>query len=381
MPSLNPATPQQLAETLRVATASERPIHLGGCFTKRAFGGPIDANSETISTSSLTCIIEYEPKDLTLSVEAGVRYADLRRLLAENRQMLPFDPPWAETATIGGIVAANTNGPRRRLYGSIRDFVIGMRFATVEGKLIETGGMVVKNVAGLDMQKLLIGSYGTLAALASVNFKLVPAPPATRTFLMAAPQWELLVAARDGLLGSVLQPAAVDLLNAKASSRCGLTGPVLAVRAGGTERVLDRYQSELKQFEAFDGEREAEFWRSVEEFTPRFLADSPSGCVVRVSSTLAGLPKVLASLPEAGVGRAASGVVYGYFATPGHARAWLDRHRPELGPVVFEAVQEAEKSKLALWPVPGDDFDVMKRVKALFDPNNRLNPGRLHGRL
>jgi len=381
MPNLNPATPQQLAETLRVAADAGRSIHLGGAFTKRSLGGPIVEDAETVSTAALSRIKEYEPKDLTLSVEAGVRYAEIRRLLAENRQILPFDPPWANEATIGGIVAANTNGPRRRLYGSIRDFVIGMSFATVEGKLIETGGMVVKNVAGLDMQKLLIGSYGTLAAIASVNFKLVPAPPATRTFLLSGPQWELLVEARDGLLASVLQPAAVDLLNAKAASRCGLQDPVLAVRAGGSERVLDRFQSELQQFEACDGEREAEFWRGVEEFSPRFLADTPSGCIVRISTTLAGAPKVLASLPQAGLARAASGVVYGYFATPGHARAWLDRHRPELGPVVFEAAPETEKSKMPLWPAPGDDFEVMKRVKALLDPNNRLNPGRLHGRL
>ena len=100
--------------------------------------------------------------------------------------MIPLDPPFSdraaeraafsERATMGGIVAANTSGPRRRLYGSARDMVIGMTFATLEGKLIRTGGMVVKNVAGLDMGKLMIGSFGTLAAIATLNFRLYPSP-------------------------------------------------------------------------------------------------------------------------------------------------------------------------------------------------------------
>src|SRR5678816_719386 len=128
-------------------------------------------------------VLAYEPRDLTISVEAGIRYSDLTRILAQNRQMVPLDPPFSETATIGGIVNANSSGPRRRLYGTARDLVIGMKFATLEGKLVQSGGMVVKNVAGLDMAKLLIGSLGTLAALAVVNFKLIPKPVGSRTFL------------------------------------------------------------------------------------------------------------------------------------------------------------------------------------------------------
>ena len=107
--------------------------------------------------------------------------------------MVPLDPPFADQATVGGVVAANSSGPRRRLYGTARDMVIGMRFATLEGKLVQSGGMVVKNVAGLDMAKLMIGSFGTLAAIAVVNFKLVPMPEAERSFLLPSirppPPW------------------------------------------------------------------------------------------------------------------------------------------------------------------------------------------------
>ena len=132
-------------------------------------------------------ILQYEPRDLTISVEAGLPWADLTSYAGGERQMIPLDPPFADRATVGGVVAANTSGPRRRLYGTVRDVVIGMKFATLEGKLVQSGGMVVKNVAGLDMAKLMIGSFGTLAAIAVVNFKLAPAPPATRTFHAAVP--------------------------------------------------------------------------------------------------------------------------------------------------------------------------------------------------
>ena len=110
-------------------------------------------------------------------------FAALQAELAAHGQMIPLDGPYSESATVGGMIAANINGARRRWYGTARDMVIGMRFATVDGLLVNSGGMVVKNVAGLDMGKIMIGSYGTLAAIASVNFKLVPKPEAERTFL------------------------------------------------------------------------------------------------------------------------------------------------------------------------------------------------------
>src|SRR5207253_6569691 len=120
---------------------------------------------------------------------------------------------FAEQATVGGVVAANSSGPRRRLYGTARDLVIGMTFATLEGKLVQSGGMVVKNVAGLDMGKLMIGSFGTLAAIAVANFKLLPMPEAERTFLLGFADLASAINVRDRILTSVLQPAAIDLLN------------------------------------------------------------------------------------------------------------------------------------------------------------------------
>src|SRR6185503_8908022 len=120
----------------------------------------------------------------------------------------------------------------RRGYGTARDLVIGMEFATLEGKLVRSGGMVVKNVAGLDMGKLMIGSFGTLAAIAVVNFKLLPAPEVERSFLLPFDSLASAIAGRNRILASPLQPAAIDLLNPMAGRTVGNPAWLLAIRAG-----------------------------------------------------------------------------------------------------------------------------------------------------
>ena len=198
-----PHSPQALAEALASAAAEKRSITIAGASSKHLMAGPIVPADVTISTTAMCRVLQYEPRDLTISVEAGMRYAELNRLLAQNRQMVPLDPPFSDTATIGGILSANSSGPRRRLYGTARDLVIGMKFATLEGKLVQSGGMVVKNVAGLDMGKLMIGSFGTLAAIAVVNFKLLPMPAVEASFLLSFETLDDAIAARDRILKGV----------------------------------------------------------------------------------------------------------------------------------------------------------------------------------
>jgi glycolate oxidase FAD binding subunit len=207
--------------------------------------GPTAPAECAITTTGLNRVIEYEPRDLTISVEAGLPWRELTRLTAQSRLMVPLDPPFGSTATVGGVIASNGSGPRRRLYGTARDLVIGMKFATLEGKTVQSGGMVVKNVAGLDMAKLMIGSFGTLAAIAVVNLKLAPAPEVERSFLLAFGSVREAVAARNRILASVLQPAAIDLLNHSAAAAFGTAPWLLAIRTGGNQAAAARYQREL----------------------------------------------------------------------------------------------------------------------------------------
>ena len=146
--SLTPATAEELRDALRSCSDEQASVESGGAFSKRLAGGPIAKAKYRLGTSRLNRLRAYEPADLTISVGAGMRIAELNRILESGNQFLPLDPPFAERATVGGVLATNSSGYRRRRFGTARDMVIGMRFATLDGKLVSSGGMVVKNVTG-----------------------------------------------------------------------------------------------------------------------------------------------------------------------------------------------------------------------------------------
>ena len=382
--TLHPATAVDLAGALGEAAAHLRTIQLFGRGSKRLMAGPVAPADIAISTDALNRVIAYEPNDLTISVEAGIPWSELTTLLAANRQMIPLDPPFSSAATAGGIVAANCSGPRRRLYGTARDCVIGMTFATLEGKLVETGGMVVKNVAGLDMGKLMIGSFGTLAAIASVNFKLAPIPEAERGFLLIFADAASAIAARNRILQSPLQPAAIDILNPAAGAGLGNRSFLLAIRVAGTAAAVERYEREftsLSEGVALEGEANETLWAHIREFTPAYLSGHPAGAVVRASCTLKGVEAEMASFEGPAIARAASGVCYGHFEDVPASMAWRRTAEGRGCKAVIEFAPEAAKPTLELWPAPAGDFEIMRRVKHLFDPSNLLNRGRLYGRI
>jgi glycolate oxidase FAD binding subunit len=379
-----PATAEELAEALHRAALHERTITLTGNGTKRLMAGPIAPADESISTAGLHGVLQYEPRDLTISVEAGLPWRELACLLAQNRQMVPLDPPFAAEATVGGVIAANTSGPRRRLYGTARDLVIGMKFATLQGKIVQSGGMVVKNVAGLDMAKLMIGSFGTLAAITVVNFKLLPMPEVERSFVLVFESLAGAMGARDRLLKSALQPVAVDLLNPAAGATIGNRAWLLAVDTAGNAAAIERYEREMAELgegKAFDGPGRETLWQHVSQFTPQFLKTRPDGAVVRASCTLKELEAVMASFEVPALARAGSGVCYGYFEECGAAEAWTAEAAGRGWKIVIEYSPEERKQESELWPAPGADLEIMRRVKHLFDPGNVLNRGRLYSRI
>jgi glycolate oxidase FAD binding subunit len=337
---LRPENPEQLAAMLSEAACEHRTIRLGGNFSKDRLGGPPAPADVTISTSSLNRLLQYEPRDLTVSVEAGMPFSELTRTLAENHQMLPLDPPWLNESTVGGLLAANLSGPRRRLYGTARDMVIGMTFATLEGKLISSGGMVVKNVAGLDMAKLMIGSFGTLAAIATVNFKVFPSPVASRTLAMEFTTAGEAFAERDRILSGVLQPSAIDIVNWPRGFR-------MLIRAGGNNAVLDRYTRELPQARIED----ENVWNSICEFSRRFVTANPGGKIVPMSMPFSKMRDAAEKLDVPFIARAGSGIIYAHYP------------------------KDAPETPLA------SDFATMTKVKEMFDPERLLNRGRLHGRI
>jgi glycolate oxidase FAD binding subunit len=380
MEPYQPVTAKELAEALAEAGRQRRQIHLGGAFSKQRMRAPAPDDAAVISTANLSGIVEYESRDLTISVRAGTPFAEVAATIAADGLMLPLDPPCFTKATIGGVVAVNTAGPRRRLYGAARDQVIGMTFATVSGKIAHTGGMVVKNTAGFEMGKLMVGSLGTLGAITSVNFRLAPMPPATRTFIMTRDSLDAAIAARNELLRGVLQPAAVDLLNPSGSRHVGIGGFSLVVQAGGNRAVLDRYNRELPGARAIDGREENELWERIREFTPRFLDGHPERAMVRISSTVSGIGGILGGIPGPALARAGTGTIYAGFDDTEAACRWAADVAGNGVRAVVEHIS-ADGCTGERWPLPGPDLAMMERLKRMFDPNHLLNRGALYGRL
>ena len=385
--SLTPATAEELRDALRSCSDEQASVESGGAFSKRLAGGPIAKAKYRLGTSRLNRLRAYEPADLTISVGAGMRIAELNRILESGNQFLPLDPPFAEHATVGGVIATNSSGYRRRRFGTARDMVIGMRFATLDGKLVSSGGMVVKNVTGLDMGKLMIGSFGTLAVIASVNFKVFPKPESSASFQLRSSSIETLLDVRREILGGVLQPVAIDWLDPRAGEFLGLgDGHGLLIESSGTVAVTRRYSEAFADLAAKARVEFAtvqpEAWDDVRECGPRWLEMHPEGAVIRVATIHSRLGELLGVAGDSGCGALLrAGNSAGILLAPDTetcTRA-LDALRARRIHGRLEAASDAVKRDLTQWDAGGSELELMQRIKADFDPLLLLNRGRLYG--
>ncbi len=361
-------------------------------------------------------ITDYQPADLTVTVEAGVRMSELAAALRREKQILPLDAPFAGEATAGGVIATNGSGPRRLAYGTARDMVLGIHFVTAEGTLAKSGGKVVKNVAGYDMAKLLIGSLGSFGIVTDITFKTFPNPPASATLLCGFESAEQALRAAQRILHSPFAPQALDLLDSEAwsllperpFSSMPSTAFVLAIGTAGPEPVVERIGGEiptllqaerLSEIIRLTGTAESDLWGKIQELTPSFLRARSDGVVIKSSVVVTRIEEVLAAaqhaasengLASAALARAGTGIVYTYFwprteeassdGSLSRSCEFLVRQSEQLGGrAVVEWAPASVKEKVNLWGTPGDDFTLMQRLKAQFDPHGILNPGRFYG--
>jgi glycolate oxidase FAD binding subunit len=386
MSRVTPASAKDLAEALHEASSKSRTVAVIGNNSKHLMGGPVLSTDLTISTTGLRRVLKYEPNDLTISVEAGMRFSELQTHLARRKQMIALDPSFSAQATVGGVLASNGSGPMRRRFGTARDLVIGMTFAMLDGKIVSSGGLVVKNVAGLDMGKLMVGSFGTLAVITSVNFRVHSLPLETQSFLFTFPDLEPAIDKRNSILASVLQPVAIDLVSPDAAAQLGHRGFLLAVRASGSPAVIDRYKRDLSAAAELTGDRDIALWQQIREFTSEFLSRHRTGVVLRISTPLTELATLLRLVSGPSISRAGSGVTYVYLSSwQGVLPFWKAAAEHNWSAVV-EFAPDDLRSTNELWRLPtstegAQGFAMMKKVKQMFDPQNLLNRGRLYGRI
>ncbi len=383
-----PASLEELSAVMRAAAELRVCVVPWGGGTQQQIGGPPARLDLVLRTDLLGRVLIHEPDDLTISVEAGMSLGALRRHLAGFGQMLPLDPPLAERATVGGLIATAADGPRRAAYGTLRDLLIGITVVEAGGRVSRAGGMVVKNVSGFDMMKLYHGSFGTLAVIAAANFKLLPLPRAAATLRCAFPSAEAVWACLEDLLAGQLTPTAVELLNPAALERAGLEGVWgLLLRSEGSPTAVERHLREgaalARRHGAdtvrLDGTDEAALWSRVADL-PQTADLVEDEAVLKLSVLPGDLPALLGELERRAAGhgataavsaRAANGVLYARLR-PLDAPA-LRAIAAGLPDLLWIATRLPDTPR---WGPSPAGATTMARIKAEFDPLGLLNPGR-----
>lgn len=386
---VTPGTIAELQTVLRVAAEQRATLAPWGGGTQQVIGAPPERLDLVVRTTRLDRVLAHTPDDLTISVEAGMTFGALRAHLKRHGQMLALDPPLPDRATIGGLIATATDGPRRLGYGTLRDVLIGITVVEVGGRLSRGGGMVVKNVSGFDMMKLYLGSFGTLAVIASANFKLLPLPRAAGTLVCRFAEPAQAFAALDELDGTQLAPVAAEYLNSGALSSLGRTGVcALALAAEGLPQAVERQMRDMgalvqrhgaQSVDQLDGGEADALWTGVADL-PQTAALAADEAVVKLSVLPADVADAIArceaSAARAGASaiidaRALSGVLY--LRVRPVASASLAGMLSDLPGVQWVATTLPDTPR---WGAPPQGIEVMQRIREEFDPLRLLNPGR-----
>lgn len=394
---LTPHDPEQVSAALRICAEVEASVIPWGGGTAMGLGNIPRKADVILGLERLDGLIEHDEANLTAIVQAGMKLANLQKILAQQSQFLALDAPHPGLATVGGTVAANINGARRALYGSVRDLVIGMKMALANGQQIKAGGKVVKNVAGYDMCKLFVGSLGTLGVITEVTFKLAPIPESAATLVAFGPLSQGLRLVNE-LSQSALLPAALAILGADVfkATNFSFTMPAVAVCAEGFEEAVARHLLEAQESagrtgltaEILRGETHQRLWEHVRDF-----GINGENAVYRVSVPLASVAEVVAKIDRWSaserlaryIAHAGSGTVSVFLDTDPSSAAWFTKlstlaqeHR---GHLVMVAAPPAFKEGMDVWGSPPPSLAIMREIKQRFDPLGILNPGRFIARL
>lgn len=397
-----PTTQAELARFLRDnAAGPKRPLVPVGGRTALQYGGVVGGDPLTLGMSRLAQVLDYPARDMTVTVEAGIRLDDLAALLRQERQQLPIDVAQSSRATLGGAIACNTSGSRRYGYGTFRDYVIGISAVDGMGRAYAAGGRVVKNVAGYDLCKLLIGSLGTLGVISQVTLKLKPIPESTGALWATYDTFAEIDDVLTRLLKSEARPVLIDALDPSAAaaiaSECRrplpADRPVLLVGVEGSEKDVAWQLTALTRELAPHGPDEL-FSLTEEEAAPirTALTEFPTESDAPLSFKAALLPSVVAEFAEhataAGVSllaHAGNGIVHGHFpdeaGTQERAFAMLaplaEFVRARRGHLTLTRLPADWSGLLPVWGNELPAWPLMRRLKDAFDPHHLLNPGRL----
>lgn len=409
-----------------------------GSGTKMSMGLPPKRLDLVLCTARMNHMLDVDTANLTITIEAGVKFRDVQARLATEEDrcylpledlktesgefvcsdrshsgcFLPLDPPFSQKATLGGIMATNSSGPRRLLYGLPRDFLLGVRFVTPKGEIIGAGGKTVKNVSGYDISKLMIGAMGTLGILCEMTLRLLPLPERMETLVFTFDSFSDAGAFAGAVFQTKLLPAALEVadratleqMNFKGSEnlRGGACIVMLALEAfdEAVSRMSKELQAMAHHFKArgstlIDEDNHRLFWLALGELQSTLVKRFPQLVALRLNFPLSSWKAILAladetlsqkSLEHTLICHSGSGAILINIlpAADGSQdkavietiETLLPQCRKVGGNLIVERAPADLKNVLPVWGEPGPDLPLMKRIKLEVDPSGLMNPGR-----
>jgi glycolate oxidase FAD binding subunit len=387
--TVEPGSVEEAAEVLRACARDGLAVVFVGGGTDLELGAPPRELDVLLRTRRLARVVEHAPADQIATVQAGMTLGALQRHLAEHGQRLALDPPLPRRATIGGIVAANAFGPRRLRWGAARDLVVGMSFVRADGTPAKGGGKVVKNVAGFDVPRLLVGSLGTLALVTTVTVRLHPLPEAEATVLVSSLSAAALRPLVKALADAQLEPSSAAAIAEGEHLRLGIRFEGFAPGvAEQRDRLLALAERMGAPAEALDDGAARAFWERHDavrtEGSLRARVSAPPAAVAlvqdrAVAPLVAALrPGTAALYPTLGFAFA-SGEPTSIDAAVQAVEAARSALAPLGGSVVLTAAPPALRARVDVWGPAPASLGVMRRLKDELDPRHRLAPGRFVG--
>jgi glycolate oxidase FAD binding subunit len=414
---VSPGSVEEVSRIVAFANQNRLSVIPVGNGTKMGMGSIPEKMDIVLSTRRLNRITDCDIDNLTLTVESGMTLNDVQKHLAEEGKgyFLPLDPPFSEKATLGGIVATNSSGPRRFLYGTARDLIIGMKAVFPNGDLIVSGGKTVKNVSGYDLCKLLIGSFGTLGILCEMTFKLLPLPEKGATVLVPFKTLEEADCFVQEILHSQLTPASIETLNAKAMTRMrspvslpGEASSIVAIGLEGVAEAIERGISEIADrgkkhgalgVSSLEADRHTSFWTGIRDFSKGLGRRYPDLVTLKSNFLISKSGKIMESYEKiaremgfdcAFISHSGNGILYAYVLPQKNGRSKMESLIKLVKKMTAEAVKNegnlvvessplSIRKKVDVWGRSRSDALVMRRIKKQVDPAGILNPGRFVG--
>lgn len=392
MRSYEPHDEAAAAEVVRAAASRAEPLRVVGGGTKAAIGRPAQ-DEASLSARGLTGVTLYEPAEMVVAARAGTPLSEVQALLTERGQMLPFEPMdhrrlmgTTGEPTFGAVAASNSSGPRRINAGAARDSLIGVRFVNGRGQAIKSGGRVMKNVTGLDLVKLMAGSWGTLGLLTEVTFKVLPVQERVATLVFAGLDDARAVEALSTALGSPFEltgaahlPAGVAGAQARTLLRLEGFSTSIDYRLGELRRLLKRFGVPA----VMEHDEGASLWADIRDAAP--LADPAQAAIWRLSTAPSHGPAVTAAIAAQRDARWfydwGGGLIWLATAASGDAGADMIRAvlKSQGGHATLVRAPDPLRAVVAVFePLSEPLMRLTVGIKAAHDPAGVFNPGRMY---